>query len=282
VSNLDATFYAGLSTRERVETLERIKHYCRNVSRSELGYGGIGGLLVFDHNTPNTTLPLLWSSERGWLPLFPRATKIPGAARVVKSAQEELKTADGEVETPREQAELTLFVEGKTDELFADVLRQRHDLARRIGVAKVQVVALGGLHQSVKLLDLLKTTKKDAVFVLEDDAPTQRVLRNHPDLERERIVFLRPSFIAMLDIPRIYENRSRFPSLPEPLPSALPEQTAKDASDRWLHQVEVAVLRQRANIGRAAQLIDEFLVPSKYKAFVDDLRAAANVVFFGR
>ncbi len=42
------------------------------------GYGGIGALLVFYYNTPNTTLPIVWSSLNGWIPLFRRVNRING------------------------------------------------------------------------------------------------------------------------------------------------------------------------------------------------------------
>lgn len=90
VSNLDAAFYKDLPVSDRGADLERIKRYCRSISTSELGFGGVGGLLVFDHNTPNTTLPIIWHNGKGWLPLFPRATRIPGAAKVLGSVRKVL------------------------------------------------------------------------------------------------------------------------------------------------------------------------------------------------
>lgn len=41
-----------------------------------LGYGDGQGLIVFDHNTPNNSLPVLWSEADGWIPLFKRYSKI--------------------------------------------------------------------------------------------------------------------------------------------------------------------------------------------------------------
>lgn len=36
------------------------------------GYNDDGLLIVWEHNTPNNTLPIFWSSENGWFPLLKR------------------------------------------------------------------------------------------------------------------------------------------------------------------------------------------------------------------
>lgn len=40
---------------------------------SWLGYGGMGLLLVFEHGTPNNTLPILWRDSEDYFCLFPRS-----------------------------------------------------------------------------------------------------------------------------------------------------------------------------------------------------------------
>jgi FMN phosphatase YigB (HAD superfamily) len=37
-----------------------------------LGYGGNEALVAFVHNTPNNTLPVFWSKNKNWIPLFQR------------------------------------------------------------------------------------------------------------------------------------------------------------------------------------------------------------------
>lgn len=37
-----------------------------------LGYDNSQGLVAFAHTTPNNTLPIFWSSEKEWYPLYPR------------------------------------------------------------------------------------------------------------------------------------------------------------------------------------------------------------------
>jgi len=153
VTSLDAEFYSDLTMQERTNMLQQIKRYCRSISRSDLGYGGIGGLLVFEHNTPNTTLPIIWHNGKGWTPLFPRAMKISGTAKVLKSAETERQkqmelSKDNSRAVPRDKAELTLFVEGKLDEIFVDFMRLKRGLAEKLKVSTVNAIALGGLYQS--------------------------------------------------------------------------------------------------------------------------------------
>ena len=51
--------------------------YARGVSLVKdpgwsLGYDNSQGLIAFSHTTPNNTLPIIWSSNNGWHPLYPR------------------------------------------------------------------------------------------------------------------------------------------------------------------------------------------------------------------
>ncbi len=263
---------------ERSIALEKIKRYCRVISKSDLGYGNLGGLLVLDHNTPNTTLPIIWARGKSWMPLFPRATRIRGAAKVQKIAEAELsqetKAQAGETVTVQpKDVDLTLFVEGRLDELFVDYLRKHQDLAARIGVASVDAIALGGLYQSERLLNLLRTTKKHAIFVLDADEQTQRIVLRSDGFTSISVVYLKPSFTALLDMNRLYAARDRFPHLPDK--SALPSEIA------WFHEVERAVLKRgpvSANSERIIQIIDEFLDPERYNEFALELAARATLL----
>jgi len=44
----------------------------RLVSSQPLGYGGCGTTIVFARSCPNNNLPILWSSTKDWISLFPR------------------------------------------------------------------------------------------------------------------------------------------------------------------------------------------------------------------
>lgn len=272
VVSLDAGFYDEMSVSDRGESLERIKRYCRSISTSELGFGGVGGLLVFDHNTPNTTLPIIWHNGKGWFPLFPRATRIPGAAKVLKSAELERTqiesniTHEGGAPVVPDTA-LTLFVEGKIDEVFVDCMRLRFGLADRLGVSEINAIALGGLYQSDRLLDLLKSSRKNAIFILDDDDPARRASSRLEGLEGVKIYRLPPTFAAMLDLEKIFMNRERFPGLPEIIGST--------QDQKFMREVEMAVIKRGpigANTERIAQVISEFLDMKKYEDFIKGLK----------
>lgn len=278
VTNMDAAIYSGLPMSEREAMLERIRRYCRSISTSELGFGGVGGLLVFDHNTPNTTLPIIWHRGKGWLPLFPRSMRIPGSAKVLKSAEAERDKEDDERPaaagpTPRNQVEITLFVEGKVDELFIDFMRQDRGLASKLEVKDVRAVALGGVYHSERLLTLLRTSKKEAIFVLDDDDASRRASVRLEAFDGVQVMYLKPTFVGLLNIKKIYEHRDRFPGLPE--------QTGAVSDPRWLHQVEMSLLKRGpvgANAERIFQIISEFLDVTKYDEFVIDLRNSVDAV----
>lgn len=276
VTDLDAAFYKGLPMSERTRTLDRIKRYCRIVSRSDLGYGGVGGLLVFDHNPPNTTLPLIWARGNGWKPLFPRAGRVQGAAKVLNKVADERRSEGGVKElvattSIREAIDVTLFVEGKFDELFVDVMRGRLGLAEKLGVKEVSAVALGGLAHTSRLLDLLRDSRKHAVFVLDGDIHSRKLADRIMPSENAHIMFLQPTFTAMLDIPKIYADADRFPSLPE--------QIGDLADDRWLKLVELAVIRRSpvaSNSERISQVIEEYIDKDKYEGFVQELKVVVD------
>ena len=57
------------------EERDRILHYCNRADpRNPRGFGDIGSLIVFAHDCPNNSIPILHASSRGWRGLFPRFT----------------------------------------------------------------------------------------------------------------------------------------------------------------------------------------------------------------
>jgi len=42
------------------------------ITNHALGHDNSQALIVFAHSTPNNTLPIMWSSKKGWKPIFPR------------------------------------------------------------------------------------------------------------------------------------------------------------------------------------------------------------------
>lgn len=62
-------------------TLDEVKRFCvthgrRVLPRAPLGYGGLCIAVGFSHNVPNNTLPIFWSDQNGWYPIFPRHHKV--------------------------------------------------------------------------------------------------------------------------------------------------------------------------------------------------------------
>lgn len=157
--------------------------------------------------------------------------------------------------------------------MFIDFMRQDRGLASKLEVKDVRSVALGGLYQSDRLLALLRASKKEAIFVLDDDDPSRRASARLAALEGVQVMYLKPTFVGMLNISKIYENRDRFPGLPE--------QTGFVDDSRWLHQVEMALLKRGpigANAERIFQIISEFLDVTKYDDFVNDLKKNVDMV----
>lgn len=268
VKDFDAPFYDGLSVAGRSKALDRIKRYCRIASRSDLGYGDIGGLLVFDHNTPNTSLPIIWARGNGWIPLFPRAVRLHGSAKVLKAVEEERKTetvAQPQVvpQVVRADLEVTLFVEGKMDEVFVDALRAQRHLAQRLGVKDVSAVALGGLAQSERLFELLRDSRKHAIFIVDGDSRSTKLMQRMAPKERDRTLVLSPNFSQLLNTSLLIAHESRFGGLPL---------TEAEGTESWYFDLE-RVLFKRRPMSRESiiQIVSEYLDDQKFEGFVHNL-----------
>ncbi len=81
-------FSPGSQVFPDADTRERIKRLCEKYGKElypkhPLGYDDSQALIVFPHNTPNNTLPIIWASEKNekepgyiWYPLWERIKKI--------------------------------------------------------------------------------------------------------------------------------------------------------------------------------------------------------------
>ncbi|MDR6406119.1 MULTISPECIES: hypothetical protein [Chryseobacterium] len=47
----------------------------RVTTKHPLGYGDSQSLIIFNHSTPNNSLPIIWSNKNSWTPLFIRSTE---------------------------------------------------------------------------------------------------------------------------------------------------------------------------------------------------------------
>ena len=66
-----STIFADVAERDRARQLAESKGVLLE-RRQPLGYSDSQALVVFPQSCPNNTLPILWSRNSGWAPLFPR------------------------------------------------------------------------------------------------------------------------------------------------------------------------------------------------------------------
>lgn len=163
ILSFDSEFYDGLEYEHRIYLKERLEYYGKICNpKSPLGYGQIGGLIVFYYNTPNSTIPHVWSFMNSWLPLFKRTIRING----IDSYYKQFDNLKSQKPKSRKE-ELTLFVESKSEEIFFEYLIE--ELKVELNVDKLNVISLGGATHSEKLIDNLNKTETKYLFIIEDD-----------------------------------------------------------------------------------------------------------------
>ncbi len=170
------------------------------------GYGGIGALLVFYYNTPNTTLPIVWSSLNGWIPLFRRVNRINGIEAYYKQIP---KLKPEAKENVVENEELIIYTEGKIDENVFDILVNDFDLEKKLNYNKISVVSLGGGFQSKKLFEKLKELNGNMLFVFDEDVQTRSRKEYMNELP---VVYLKPSYLQFIDLMKFMDDDYRFQS----------------------------------------------------------------------
>lgn len=172
VTSYDSQFYDGIPYEDRAVLKKRLEYYGKKTHKSPLGYGGVGALIVFYYNTPNSTLPIIWSSLSSWLPLFKRVRKINGITSYYKQI-DNIQPNPSLPKTPK--SELTIFVEGKSDEYFFEAMTQR--ISKVTGYKKINVISLGGFF-SIKLIDNLEKFSTKYIFLPEEDPERPRSYRS--------------------------------------------------------------------------------------------------------
>jgi len=274
IRSLDGRFYEGLSHLKRGELNERIGRYGRQISSGEFGHGKLGGLLAFEYNTPNTTIPLVWSSGKQWYPLFQRAKNISGIQRFFDKFSDERKKQKSEITDIDPKAmTLTIFVEGKFDKYFFDYLTLKHDLANKIGVSKINAVALGGLYQSERLLKLLSESRKNAIMCLDGDYNTMRLIERIEGVELIPTYHFTPNLISLFDINKLLSGKET----PSPLPDF--EGSPEELTEQHYYDIERRLFKQgpfSSAFARIAQAIDLFLNIEKYDDFCHRLKEKIN------
>lgn len=112
------------------EIIKKIfREYGERLSPSHpLGFRDGQMLIILDHNTPNNTLPVLWSSEANWFPLFKRYDKVHLSNTGLSDMG---RTAPGSKVLKRrvvmfiDQVDLTPRMAGRTDIEAAQVLSEQ-------------------------------------------------------------------------------------------------------------------------------------------------------------
>lgn len=202
VASLDSVFYKDVPAEERAIWRERLTHYGKLCSKTGLGYGNIGGLVVFYYNTPNTTLPIVWSDMNGWIPLFRRAKRINGIGSYYKMIDKTLNKKRKEVGEQGKPSlpnnALTLYVEGRSDEQFFDLLVEQFETAKLLGVESMRVVAMGGTLWSTRLLEDILKLRGPSVFILDGDQRTKTSLKKFKfELPH---VLIEPSIVGLANL----------------------------------------------------------------------------------
>lgn len=160
VMSKDAAFYDGLSHDKR-------DWYWQSISKNYggYGYGVIGGLISFYYNTPNCSVEMIWGSNHGWIPLFPRKFDK-------KSIGPELIELDELIEDSRdiktvEKEECSIYVEGKLQELFVQTLA---GLNENFGYKSISIISIGPFYSKSLIDSLMKYS--DKVFFVVDNPLT--------------------------------------------------------------------------------------------------------------
>ncbi|ADB16913.1 hypothetical protein Psta_2242 [Pirellula staleyi DSM 6068] len=208
-SVLDATLYDGLDHASRQKYLDRLKYYNRCCTRSDLGFGNVGALLAFRHNTPNVSLPIIWGTGNGWKPLFPRVGRIPGIERfysgfaAAQKTQKEL--APQKPNRNRADLEVCLLVEGKTDELLIDQVIRHLDLAKKLGVKSVATISIGSASASERLFSLLVQSDRLYILLIDDEPKGDRPKKIRDIANGVYIINLSPTTLKLLSAQKIIE-----------------------------------------------------------------------------
>lgn len=202
IKSLDSIFYDGIAYEKREYVRKRIEYYGRITNSAALGYGGVGALIAFYYNTPNISLPIIWGSKNSWIPLFKRAVKINGINSYYKQFDSSIKKNKKEKNIPKSKESIyTLFVEGKSDEIFFDYIIS--NIKPKLNFQKVNTVSLGGFG-SKKLIDNITVFNENYLFIIEDDQSTKQFINNIGNKPYLTV----KSFIHYLNISTLYEDEN--------------------------------------------------------------------------
>ncbi len=198
VIDLDGRFYQGITYEEREVLKSRIEYYGKVAyPRQPFGFGKIGGLIAFDFNTPNTSLPIIWSDNNSWIPIFKRARRINGISAYYKQFEKIKKDTTKPKE--KQKTVLSIYVEGKTEEILFDLLLKEKQFAEKLGFEIVNIIALGGAFTSKNLINKLLNEEQEQILILENDLHTKQMVERIK-IQESKIVYLSPNIMSFFNI----------------------------------------------------------------------------------
>jgi hypothetical protein len=266
VIDLDGKFYEGLTYEERESVFKRLENYGTIAYQKQpYGFGKIGGLIAFDFNTPNTSIPLIWSNANSWIPLFKRAKRINGINSYYKQFEKKSKSKK---EEPKKvtKSTLSLFVEGKIEEIFFDILQKEKDFATDLGVDLVNIIALGGTIASKRLVNQLSGLEGNKVFVLENDKHSKTMAQKFGgDID---IVYMEPNVMGFFRIKELLKDDKMNKKVAESI-------HGKEITDFVFFELESVLMKRMSPSIRAKYLhefIKKYLDTDKYKSFTEEVK----------
>ena len=267
IIDLDGKFYQGLSIEERERYKSRIEYYGKVAYQKQpFGFGHVGGFIAFDFNTPNTTLPLIWSDSNSWIPLFKRARRINGINSYYRQFEKPKKEKD--IPLPINTKEISIYVEGKIEEIFFDLLIQEKKFDKRIGFDKVNIIALGGAFMSKKLLTQLSNADQEQIFIFEDDKHTMSIIEKQPYSEL-KVVLMRPNIMSFFRIKEILKNEKNDKKLVEMV-------QGKEITDLLYFELEMFLVK-RNSPSRRQNILQEYIVKyfneETYNEFIEEIKS---------
>lgn len=197
VQSLDADFYNGIPYDKRKSYMERLTNNYKG-----LGYNGIGALITFFYNTPNCTLNSVWNNNNGWIPLFPRKHDLNNKAPELYEFEELLKEDEKDIKV--EKNDLSIYVEGKTVELFLSEMAKRNN---DFGFPGLKIVSIGPFYQK-SLIDILSKFSEKVLFITDDDNDKEDNIhnRNMRDAVGDKPLLTMGSIISYFDMKKIADN----------------------------------------------------------------------------
>jgi hypothetical protein len=272
-ASLDSSFYEGVAHEERDRLRQRLTAYGRiSYARNPLGFGGLGGLLVLPYNTPNFTLPIIWSDANQWIPLFRRVRRVNGIQAYYKQFQKavgEKASVPEPISQPESRPAVTLFVEGKRDEAFFDEVVSSGALHGFEDADGVSVVSMGSNVAPDRLVELLVATNPNSVFIVDSDR--YGTGRAHERLRGlAPVVLLEPSYFRFFDLEKIAHAFNL----------DIPTEMVRDGPrEEVALQVERALMRSGTmdrSLKVTRELARNYLDPAELEAFAIRLREALS------